>query len=78
MSDYAFGGLLIVLCVASFAFLSGPTAVFIGIASAIAGAVLILRGIQSGSQEPDPLQIENDSLDSGVDWDAQYRKDLGR
>ncbi len=88
--DYALGGILIVIAAAAFTFLSGQTAVFTGIAAAIAGAVLILRGIQANNDSGQDLrQRELDAngfypehdldgqFDSNVDWDAHYQRDLG-
>ncbi|MEH0147774.1 hypothetical protein V6D40_08900 [Corynebacterium sp. Q4381] len=77
--NYALGAVLIVVCAASFAFLSGSTAVFVGIAGAIGGAVLILRGIQLADAQSDPsLQdpMLQDPLnfDDGYDWDAEFRR----
>ena len=60
--DYILGTLLILLAAASFTFLSGSTAVFIGIFGAVAGAVFIVRGIQANDTPQDPRQIELDSL----------------
>lgn len=76
--DYAFAGLAAVVAVVSFVFLDGPTAVFIGIASAIVAGVFLVKGLQAPSaQEPDPLRLENDAHDSGFDWDEFYRRELG-
>ena len=82
--DYALGALFIIIAVASFVFLEGATAVFIGIAGAIAGAVAIIRGIQNPAEPgPDPLQLENEAVTGdlgaeGFDWDAHYQRDFGR
>lgn len=88
--DYALGGILIVIAAAAFTFLSGQTAVFTGIAAAVAGAVLILRGIQANNDSGQDLRqreldangfyLEHDldgQFDSNVDWDAHYQRDLG-
>lgn len=77
--NYALGALLIVVCVASFAFLTGATAVFVGIAGAIGGAVLILRGMQLADAQSDPslqdpLQQDPLNFDAGYDWDAEFRR----
>lgn len=82
--NYGLGTLLILLAVASFTFLSGSTAVFIGIFSAVAGAVFILRGIQANGTQQDPRQVELDSLNEqyggmgqDYDWDANYQRNFG-
>lgn len=91
--NYILGALLIVLAAASFAFLRGSTAVFIGIFGAVAGAVFIIRGIQANNTAQDPRQIELDSLNQqfeqqfdqqygteisqDYDWDAHYQRNFG-
>ncbi|MCT1555829.1 hypothetical protein M3E75_07685 [Corynebacterium sanguinis] len=55
--NYAAAVALIVFAVLSFVFLSGPTAVFIGVAAAVAGAVFLVMGIQAASdRHPDTLE----------------------
>ena len=55
--NYAIGAACIVVAVLSFAFLTGSTAVFIGIAGAVTGAVFLIMGIQaSNDREPDSLE----------------------
>lgn len=79
--DYAIGVALIVLCAAAVVFLSGSTAVFTAIAGAIGGALFIIKGVQASNQtgiQPggyDPLST--DIPDSGVDWDAEYKRNWG-
>ena len=79
--NYAIGAACIVVAVLSFAFLSGSTAVFIGIAGAVAGAVFILMGIQgSSNQQPDALEQGDYGLqDPGADydWDGNFRREFG-
>lgn len=83
--NYAIGAACIVVAVLSFAFLSGSTAVFIGIAGAVAGAVFILMGIQGGGgQQPDPLEqgnygVQDPVQDPGADydWDGNFRREFG-
>lgn len=48
--DYALGGVLIVLAAASLYFLHGATAVFIAVIAVVAGAVLIIKGIQASGE----------------------------
>lgn len=78
--NYVIGALLIVLCVASFAFLSGATAVFVGIAGAIGGAVCILRGMQLADAQDAQDDVLGpgtyDSFDNGYDWDAEFRRNM--
>ncbi|WP_301924890.1 hypothetical protein [Corynebacterium glaucum] len=88
--DYILGTLLILLAAASFTFLSGSTAVFIGIFGAVAGAVFIVRGIQANDTPQDPRQVELDSLNEqfdaqyggemsqDYDWDAHYQRNFGQ
>lgn len=55
--NYAAAVALIVVAVLSFVFLSGPTAVFIGVAAAVAGAVFLVMGIQAANdRHPDTLE----------------------
>ena len=82
---YAIGAACIVVAVLSFAFLSGSTAVFIGIAAAIAGAVFMLMGIQGSIyQQPDTLEPGNYGVQDPVqdpvadyDWDGNFRREFG-
>ena len=82
--DYAIGVALIVLCAAAVVFLSGSTAVFIAIAGAIGGALFIIKGVQASNQASNPgIQpggydpLSTDIPDSGVDWDAEYKRNWG-
>lgn len=78
--NYVLGILLIVVSVASFAFLGGSTAVFVGLAAAIAGAVAIVMGIQADEPETDPMLIAYEGTDQqpdGFDWDAHYKREFG-
>ena len=79
--NYAIGAACIVVAVLSFAFLTGSTAVFIGIAGAIAGTVFLVMGIQgSGDQQQDPLEQGNfGTQDPGADydWDGNFRREFG-
>ena len=79
--NYAVGAACIVVAVLSFAFLSGSTAVFIGIAGAVAGAVFILMGIQgSGDQQRDAFDQGSYGVqDPGADydWDGNFRREFG-
>ena len=79
--NYAIGAACIVVAVLSFAFLSGSTAVFIGIAGAVAGAVFILMGIQgSGDQQRDAFDQGSYGVqDPGADydWDGNFRREFG-
>ena len=83
--NYAIGAACIVVAVLSFAFLSGSTAVFIGIAAAIAGAVFMLMGIQGSIyQQQDPLEpgnygVQDPVQDPGADydWDGNFRREFG-
>ena len=83
--NYAIGAVCIVVAVLSFAFLSGSTAVFIGIAAAIAGAVFMLMGIQGSIyQQPDTLEPGNYGVQDPVqdpvadyDWDGNFRREFG-
>ncbi|MCT1492117.1 hypothetical protein M3G47_04215 [Corynebacterium sanguinis] len=55
--NYAAAVALIVFAVLSFVFLPGPTAVFIGVAAAVAGAVFLVMGIQAANdRHPDTLE----------------------
>lgn len=79
--NFAIGAACIVVAVLSFAFLSGSTAVFIGIAAAIAGAVFMLMGIQGSIyQQPHTLEQGNfGTQDPGADydWDGNFRREFG-
>jgi len=79
--NYAIGAACIVVAVLSFAFLSGSTAVFIGIAAAIAGAVFMLMGIQGSIyQQQDPLEQGNFGTQepaADYDWDGNFRREFG-
>ena len=78
---YAIGAVLIVLAVLSFAFLTGSTAVFVGLAAAISGAVFLLMGIQgSNDRQPDPLEQGNFGTQdpaADYDWDGNFRREFG-
>ncbi|MDY5785061.1 hypothetical protein [Corynebacterium sp.] len=51
-ANYALGGALVLVTAFSFTFLTDSTAVFVGVAAAVAAAVLIIRGVQmSGSTD---------------------------
>ncbi|EEI18096.1 hypothetical protein M3D57_05425 [Corynebacterium sanguinis] len=76
-THFAIGGALIVVAVGSFVFLDGSTAVFIGIASAIAGALFLVMGAQGPKQDPD---VGLPSLDGTVvepDLWAQFDREHG-
>ena len=79
--NFAIGAACIVVAVLSFAFLTGSTAVFIGIAGAIAGAVFMLMGIQGSIyQQQDALEQGNfGTQDPGADydWDGNFRREFG-
>ncbi|OFT76660.1 hypothetical protein HMPREF3104_04680 [Corynebacterium sp. HMSC30G07] len=87
--DYAIGVALIVLCAAAVVFLSGSTAVFTAIAGAIGGALFIIKGVQASNQASNQTGIQpgyqpggydplnTDIPDSGVDWDAEYKRNWG-
>ena len=79
--NFAIGAACIVVAVLSFAFLTGSTAVFIGIAGAIAGTVFLVMGIQgSGDQQPGVLEQGNfGTQDPGADydWDGNFRREFG-
>ena len=87
--DYAIGVALIVLCAAAVVFLSGPTAVFTAITAAIGGALFIIKGVQASNQAGDQADIQpgyqpggydplnTDIPDSGVDWDAEFKRNWG-
>ena len=75
--DFIIGALLIALCAASVVFLEGSTAVFVAIAAAITGAIFIIRGLQAGEPDPDTRIFGEDTLDTGVDWDNEFKRDLG-
>ena len=79
--NYAIGTACIVVAALSFAFLSGSTAVFIGIAAAIAGAVFMLMGIQ-GSNDKQPGALEQGTYGlqdpaADYDWDENFRREFG-
>lgn len=73
--NYAIGAACIVVAVLSFAFLTGSTAVFIGIAGAIAGTVFLIMGAQAA----DERQPEPSTQDPGADydWDDNFRREFG-
>lgn len=73
--NYAIGAACIVVAVLSFAFLTGSTAVFIGIAGAIAGTVFLIMGVQAA----DERQPEPSTQDPGADydWDGNFRREFG-
>lgn len=83
--DYAIGVALIVLCAAAVVFLSGSTAVFTAIAGAIGGALFIIKGVQASNQASNQTGIQpggydplnTDIPDSGVDWDAEFKRNWG-
>lgn len=62
--DYAIGGALIVLAAASLYFLDGATAVFIAVIAVVAGAVLIIKGIQASGGTDAGYDYETAGLDS--------------
>lgn len=66
--NYALGGVLIVLAAASLYFLDGATAVFIAVIAAVAGAVLIIKGIQASDET---------SAGYGYDYEAAGTDYLG-
>lgn len=73
--NYAAAVALIVVAVLSFVFLSGPTAVFIGVAAAVAGAVFLLMGIQAANdRHPDTLERDMYGLPEThyADGDRQF------
>lgn len=72
---YAAAVALIVVAVLSFVFLSGPTAVFIGVAAAVAGAVFLVMGIQAANdRHPDTLERDMYGLPETryADGDRQF------
>ena len=79
--NYAIGAACIVVAVLSFAFLTGSTAVFIGIAGAVTGAVFLVMGIQGSSdQQPDTFEQGNFGTQDPVadyDWDGNFRREFG-
>ena len=79
--NYAIGAACIVVAVLSFAFLTGSTAVFIGIAGAVTGAVFLIMGIQgSGDQQPDAFEQGNFGTQepaADYDWDGNFRREFG-
>ena len=73
--NYAAAVALIVVAVLSFVFLSGPTAVFIGVAAAVAGAVFLVMGIQAANdRHPDTLERDMYGLPEThyADGDRQF------
>ena len=86
-ANYVIGAALIVVAVLSFVFLSGATAVFIGVAAALAGAVFVVMGIQgAGENGPDLLvedyygQQRHNPLPepaADYDWDGNFRREFG-
>lgn len=62
--NYALGGVLIVLAAASLYFLHGATAVFIAVIAVVAGAVLIIKGIQASGETDADFGYETAGLDS--------------
>lgn len=88
--NYTLGGIFLLLAVVSFTFLSGSTAVFIGIFGAITGSVFVIRGLQASKGVLDPRQVEadawgeqfnaqySDNQPGGFDWDAHYQRNFGQ
>lgn len=73
--NYAAAVALIVAAVLSFVFLSGPTAVLIGVAAAVAGAVFLVMGIQAANdRHPDTLEQDMYGLPEThyADGDRQF------
>ena len=60
-ANYVIGAALIVVAVLSFVFLSGATAVFIGVAAAVAGAVFVVMGIQGAGENGPDLLVDTTS-----------------
>ncbi|WJY68977.1 hypothetical protein [Corynebacterium auris] len=83
--NYAAAVALIVVAALSFAFLPGATAVFIGVAAAVAGAVFLVMGIQAANgRHPDPLEHDlygppetTGYLAREIDWDGDFRREFG-
>lgn len=74
--NYAIGAACIVVAALSFAFLTGSTAVFIGIAAAISGAVFLIMGVQAGEEGPD-LERHYFDAQPEVDWDDNFKREFG-
>lgn len=74
--NYTIGAILIAICVLSFSFLSGATAVFVGIFGAIAGAVFLIMGVQGSNDAPNLEQHYFDSQPE-VDWDDNFKREFG-
>lgn len=74
--NYAIGAACIVVAVLSFAFLTGSTAVFIGIAGAISGAVFLIMGVQAGEEGTD-LERPYSDAQPEVDWDGNFKREFG-
>ena len=74
--NYTIGAILIAICVLSFSFLSGATAVFVGIFGAVAGTVFLVMGVQGGETPPDLEQRYFDSQPK-VDWDDNFKREFG-
>lgn len=73
--NYAAAVALIVVAVLSFVFLSGPTAVFIGVAAAVAGAAFLVMGIQAANdRHPNTLERDMYGLSEThyADGDRQF------
>ena len=73
---YAIGGALIVVAALALTFLSGSTAVFVGIAAAVSGAVFLIMGVQAGQNAPNLEQHYFDSQPE-VDWDDNFKREFG-
>lgn len=73
---YAIGGALIVVAALALSFLSGSTAVFVGIAAAVSGAVFLIMGVQAGQDAPNLEQHYFDSQPE-VDWDDNFKREFG-
>ena len=73
---YAIGGALLVVAALALTFLSGSTAVFVGIAAAVSGAVLLIMGVQAGHDAPNLEQHYFDSQPE-VDWDDNFKREFG-
>ena len=74
--NYTIGAILIAICVLSFSFLTGATAVFVGIFGAVAGTVFLIMGVQGGETPPDLEQRYFDSQPQ-VDWDDNFKREFG-
>ena len=73
---YAIGGALIVVAALALSFLSGSTAVFVGIAGAVSGVVFLIMGVQAGQDAPNLEQHYFDSQPE-VDWDGNFKREFG-